>query len=581
MTDGELVYSLDDTYIHMALAKHLVVDGVWGVTAYEPSTSSSSIVWPLVLAAAMWGVGDHLIIPLALNLLLAVGMILWLPGMFREFGLDARQRSRATFVTMLVACLASLVFVGMEHILHVWATVMFATAAVRVLTDARPTFSRAWPMLLIAPVLTGARYEGLGLVGLVCVLLALRNGWRGVFGGGFRVAVAVGLLALAPVVAFGVFMAHYDLPLLPYSVQLKSWAPAIGLHGAWLYFGPRLIANCMMCPHLFLLLLCSIAALRHQYRKAGRLWTPPVLMNLLFCGACLMHMEGAITGFYARYFAYLIALGVAALAISDGPILHKGLIWRREGRPAFCRRGHRVLAYTTLALMILLTAVPHVAVPFRARNIFHQQIQMARFFDTYYAGQAVAINDIGTTAYGADVRIVDIWGLASKEVAELRLAEAYSIDDIDRITRRHNTQVAIVYDEWFKQGDRINVPKHWQRVGQWAIDVNVACGSGTVSIYAVDPNAAATLIENLRDFGQRMPKAIRQRGVYTDQSAGFKVTRATQRLALDVCWSNSHGNDPQREDARGGILRRARSAVVRRAATGSTAGQAVERLARR
>jgi len=42
-TGGEMVYAFDDAYIHLAIAKNLVRHGVWGVTRYAFSSSSSSL----------------------------------------------------------------------------------------------------------------------------------------------------------------------------------------------------------------------------------------------------------------------------------------------------------------------------------------------------------------------------------------------------------------------------------------------------------------------------------------------------------------------------------------------------------
>jgi hypothetical protein len=47
---GHVVYALDDAYIHMAIAKNFAQHGVWGITQYGFTSSSSSLLYTLLLS---------------------------------------------------------------------------------------------------------------------------------------------------------------------------------------------------------------------------------------------------------------------------------------------------------------------------------------------------------------------------------------------------------------------------------------------------------------------------------------------------------------------------------------------------
>src|SRR6185503_15264318 len=75
-TGMRLVYALDDPYIHMSMAKNVATHGVWGVTRHEFSSSSSSLLWTLLLSVVYAVVGVSESAPLLLNIALATAMVL-------------------------------------------------------------------------------------------------------------------------------------------------------------------------------------------------------------------------------------------------------------------------------------------------------------------------------------------------------------------------------------------------------------------------------------------------------------------------------------------------------------------------
>ena len=82
LADGRWVYSLDDAYIHLVLARNLAFHGMLGMAPDDFAACSSSPLWTVLLASAMKLVGARDWLPGLLNFaftllaLLAVDRIL-------------------------------------------------------------------------------------------------------------------------------------------------------------------------------------------------------------------------------------------------------------------------------------------------------------------------------------------------------------------------------------------------------------------------------------------------------------------------------------------------------------------------
>jgi len=70
---GHLIYALDDAYIHMAIAKNFAQHGIWGITKYEFTSTSSSLLWTLLISFSYFIFGSNELIPFILNIIFALG----------------------------------------------------------------------------------------------------------------------------------------------------------------------------------------------------------------------------------------------------------------------------------------------------------------------------------------------------------------------------------------------------------------------------------------------------------------------------------------------------------------------------
>jgi len=496
LTGGRFVYPLDDTYIHMAMARTLAGSGTWGFAPESFASASSSPLWTSLLALAYAILGPGEIAPLVLNAVLAVVLVFVVSSLFRRFGVTPRERFLSLLAIILFAPLAPLVFCGIEHVLHALLAVLFVEAAAAALRP--PPSSSPARLLVLAPLLAMARFESLFLLVFAALLLAARK----------RFGAAGGVLALgfAPVAALGLISTANGWFFLPNSVLLKGRLPdALSLAAAGELLG-NAAAEVWRNPHVLVLSAAAAAVLALRLRRKRPLFEPAGVFAVLFLLGMAAQVVFAHLGWFYRYEAYLMVLGTVALVFGT-----RGLT-AASPRPA----PSPLRLFSLLALALLLAAVPGwrgiratAEVPRASRNIYEQQIQVAAFIRAHYSGAAVALNDIGAAQWYARFRCLDLWGLADIDVARARLAKTYRPETMAAFAARAGVRIAVVYEEWF---DRFGgLPAGWVKVGRWTIEDNIVCGGPTVAFFAVRPEEAGPLAEALSDFQAELPPRVLSR----------------------------------------------------------------------
>lgn len=489
-THGHLVYALDDTYIHMAIAKNLAAHGIFGVTSHEFSSASSSILWPLLLAALYKVFGPLVVIPLIAQIAIGTALLWLCWEMLNQAGVTSNLYAGAVLAFLvLVLPMVPMTFVAMEHLLHAFATLLFAFVSIHCLYAPRTRF---FPVLLCAAAVTSARYEGLFLVAAVALLYLLRKK--------LLQAIAIAAAGAVPITLFGLYSLSHGGFFLPNSLLIKGHP--VGL--ATLLRLREIVTACPAVSVLMIVALCLLAFLTDAPRQIRG------LLQLFLLTALLHHMFAAYGWFY-RYEAYLVALGVIAIAIAVWQPF-AGLYSRRPWDAA----ALLVLAVPLATPLLLRGCNSVLDTPKAMADIYRQQYQMAEFFRTYYPRGRIAVNDVGAISYYGDPYLTDLLGLGSTEILRARLAarprgdlnyDFLRNDAAQAVVRKNNIEVVAVYDDWLGLGQD-HIPPGWIRVGTWRVPGKTVLGGCVVSFYGVGSDNAVHLKNNLAEFHGRLPQEI-------------------------------------------------------------------------
>ena len=497
LTDGHWIYTLDDAYIHLAMARNLALYGVWGVSPEAFTSCSSSPLWTLLLALFYHALGARDWLPGVLNIVCVLLSLHVVDRTLTDYRVPGRLRVVAGLVIFLLVPLAVISSTGMEHSLHVLLTMVFLRA---VLAELREPEARGWTRAAalggLSFLMAATRFEALFVAAPVAAVLFLKGRWRA--------GAVLGFSALVPVLAHGGYSLAHGGFFMPNSLVLKGRFPAGGVGGYVLQLASVYVRVSLENVHVHI--LCILLLLMACYR---RIPDEIRLLALAVVAACVGHLTFGKCGWFYRYEAYLMASGFLLLASAGLPLL-QGVRWSLRP-PVFCGVGGWLLA-ARIGAVLFLTAPLFIRgvwansrVVRASANVYQQQWQLARIFSSMdLQGVGVAVNDLGVMAYRSGARLVDLYGLGTTEVTKLKLANRYDRQAVADLLVRQRVGYIAVFDAWFAKGREL--PEDVILVARLRNSRNIVCLQDTVMIYATSLAEAEKMRAHLRHLPFRLPE---------------------------------------------------------------------------
>ncbi len=491
-TENYFTYILDDAYIHLAMAKNFALHGVWGITEYSFSSSSSSPVFTFIISVLISVFGNHAFIPLIFNVVCAFLMLFFLNKHYAHYFVQNKPVVAASLFTVIFTSVPLLIFSGMEHVLqimiitvHIFCFEKWQRSEYKNMYDAAGVY---FTLALLGLI----RFESMFyFMALAFILLLLKR---------CKEMAGVLIFGFVPVLIFSYFTYKETGYYFPNSVIIKGlrfdfskdYIEQIFNIFLFKFVENPYFYNASLCP-----LLISVFLIIKDVQK--KLSFQEVLTRnfflLVWCIALFIHgIFSQFTNFY-RYEAYLLT-GFAMAIVPKLKMYFKA-------RHFILKQNRTVAAMIIFSMGALVLKIGMVSflIITGSRNIYEQQIQSARFLKKYYNQSRVMANDIGAISYFTDIHLFDFVGLGSKEIVPLRMKKRKVDAEVEafmtQYSSENNYKLAIAYDEWMDG----HTPKNWRKAAVLTISGrNAVLGRDYVYIYSIDPAIHDILKKQVRNF---------------------------------------------------------------------------------
>lgn len=502
--DGNLVYVVDDAYIHMSIAKNIVENQIIGVTKHEFSSSTSSPLWTTLITSGylLFGVNNYL--PFVFNILSSLLLIYIIYFIFKSYDLSNLAITILLFFIITITPFTLHIFTGMEHLLQTSLIIGFIFLSATLLVSDKVETKLKIFFLVITILTTSVRYESLFLLFIVFVLLLLRRK--------FLFSILFLIVGLLPIILYGYVSVSNGQYFFPNSVLINENIPeSLSLGGLYKYI--VMICRGITDFEYKTMILVIIGLILIYLIKEKIIWEKHMVLLIIYFSyyICLTLFSNII---YFRHTISIFITGVVIVGVCFLDLNRRFMMIDKK----FLTKSKKIIFIPVCVILLIFLVILNISLLGKSliatNNVYQQQFQMSVFLKKYYNESSVAANDVGLITFNSDIKLTDLVGIGSIKVINARRNNNYDKKLINILAKENKIKIAILYESWFSNIG--GLPNDWNKVGEWRLRNNIICGDDVVSFFVVAPEEQSNLIKNLKDFSSELPKAVIQSGRYVN-----------------------------------------------------------------
>lgn len=515
-TNGELVYTLDDAYIHLSVAKNFVQSGTWGIDSQHFTSASSSPLW-VVLLSMLYVFVPVKELPFALNFVLILTLLLRVHYQLREFAFTTVVRFTLLMAVVFTTSVFSIMWSGMEHILHLLLLYEFLKAVQNIANKQSQSAASLFHVALLAALCSATRIESLAAICVIVFFMMVIPKSMSRFER-LRLAIVLLTSGFIPWMLVGGINILNGEMFLPNSIVVKL-LDSVSEQSS--FFG--LVSSKFVKVHkamreypalLFCLQASLLTTLITVVKRKDDFWKKQLIVSSSIPFIIVAHLFVGELGWFYRYEAYLIGItllfSIPLLIKSIEEFVHNYKV--DDNRKPLVQ----ILVASTILLFMhpLLTraSVTWKAIESYSTLIYQMQTQSSTFLATYYPKATVAVSDIGAVSYFSTTSLIDIYGLADGSIAKAKASKSWNVSSCLEYLQNRNTEFAITYPSVFEKMRRTSADSlqlnNLQEVAYLQTSSTLAINEPRVSFYSLNAQRDSTLIQNLTTFSLSLPQGV-------------------------------------------------------------------------